>query len=463
MTTRRRALLIGGAVLLAVILVAGTWVAALRFQSPAQRAAQAQPPAAQPILVDITRGDLTETTTMTATVSAATPRSVILPLPQGTAVVTAAGAEAGSSLSSGQAIVWVNDRPVIALAGPFPLYRDLGPGDEGADVRALQQALAGLGYGVRADGQFGPATARAVRQLYKRVGASVPTRAAGESAPSGQPGQAGQLESASAASGQAGAQPAPGSETQPTGQAVSQAQASTGVGSQAATQVYVPVSEVLMLASLPAHVDSVPAVGSVLTPGNATLSLSDGALQLSTRLTGAMALRVSGGMTATATLGGQSIPVTVSAVDAASLETDPATAAADGGRSAASDAASGTGSDAAPDSAADPAAPAGALAAATDKTVILTPISGTLPEVWKGATNVLITLDLTPPLTGVLTVPQRALAAAADGSASLLIHQPDGSFTQVPVTQTSCVAGTCAIEEDTAGGVVEGAQVRVDR
>jgi peptidoglycan DL-endopeptidase CwlO len=39
------------------------------------------------------------------------------------------------------------------------------PGDEGADVRRLQEALRRLNYNVTADGKYGPATVRAVREL----------------------------------------------------------------------------------------------------------------------------------------------------------------------------------------------------------------------------------------------------------------------------------------------------------
>ena len=76
----------------------------------------------------------------------------------------------------------------------------------------------------------------------------------------------------------------------------------------------------------------------------------------------------------------------------------------------------------------------------------------------------LVTLNLTAPLTGVLTVPQRAIATDAQGSSSVLVQGADGGFTQVTVTVSGCVAGTCALAEPEAGSVLtEGAKVRVDR
>ena len=137
---RRRLLITLGAVLAAVALVAGTWAAASHFQSPAQREASAQAPTPGPVLVTVTRGDLTERTTLNASATPATSQKVALPLPEGRAVLTRAGVEKGDTLASGQVAAWVNDRPVIALRGAFPLFRDLGPGDTGSELTQIGRA-----------------------------------------------------------------------------------------------------------------------------------------------------------------------------------------------------------------------------------------------------------------------------------------------------------------------------------
>ncbi|NCT91882.1 hypothetical protein GXB85_13100 [Cellulomonas sp. APG4] len=106
----------------------------------------------------------------------------------GRAVVTATGAEIGESTRSGEVLIEVSGRPMIALALPFMLYRDLRRGDSGPDVRALQGALAELGlYRGRLDGDMGPQTTEAVRALYVQAGASAPVTVAQPPPSSGEP------------------------------------------------------------------------------------------------------------------------------------------------------------------------------------------------------------------------------------------------------------------------------------
>lgn len=91
------------------------------------------------------------------------------------AVVTAAPVEVGQVVPAGARVAEVSGRPALVLELPFRLYRDLVPGDSGADVAALQQSLTGLGlYSGGADGQFGPRTSAAVRDLYRHAGADPP-------------------------------------------------------------------------------------------------------------------------------------------------------------------------------------------------------------------------------------------------------------------------------------------------
>ncbi len=429
----RRLLLTLGAVVAALLLVAVTWLAASRFQSPAQRAAQAQPPAAEPVLVPVTKADLTERTTINATVGVSESRSIDLVLPtSGSVVVTASGVASGSQVDSGQAVVWLNDRPVIALSGAFPLYRDLGPGDTGADVRLLQEALTALGYGLSADGQFGVATTRALTKLYERVGADAPTRQVVERGRTSSAPSEGQD---------------PGSGTSGPGEA-DQDRAIRPEAAQAAgmSEIYLPVSEVVVIPGLPVRVESVPSLGTTLTATTARLTVSSGQTVLSAQVTGSLAAQVTQQISGTAQLGDESLSVTVSSVESAQTGADR-----------------GSQSDESPadDDPADEAAPKEGVAG--ERTLVLTPTSAQIPQEWIGRGGVLVTLDLIEPLLGVLTVPQRALASDASGSTSVLLRETDGSFTQVRVAQKACVAGTCAIEADAESGVREGAYVRVDR
>lgn len=66
----------------------------------------------------------------------------------------------------------VSGRPVFALPGRLPVYRDLKPGATGDDVKQLQKALADLGHGTGSDkaGTFGAGTKTALAAFYKSIG-----------------------------------------------------------------------------------------------------------------------------------------------------------------------------------------------------------------------------------------------------------------------------------------------------
>lgn len=70
-------------------------------------------------------------------------------------VLTSDSCVPGGQVTSGKVAYSVNGKPVLALAMSAPLWRDLSPGDQGADVLAVQEALAGLGTGIQPDGVLG--------------------------------------------------------------------------------------------------------------------------------------------------------------------------------------------------------------------------------------------------------------------------------------------------------------------
>ena len=389
----------------AALIAAGTWVVALRFQSPAQREAAASPPPAGPVTVQVTRGDLTEQTTVLATAARSEAVSVAVPAPaEGRGVVTRSGAIAGGSVSSGGAVLWVNSRPVIALAGQFALYRDLYLGARGDDVRMVQQALADLGYDVGVDGELGAGTADAVRDLYKSLDAQAPQDAdAGQAAPEPQ-----------------AASPAPSGD--PTA-------APGSSGAQAQPALVLPAAEVMTVPTLPAVVTSVPAVGATVD-GQAAVVFGAQEVTLSASMPAGVQARMTPGLTGTADLQGQSVDVAVAQVRPASAEGRP----------------QGAGETAAP------AAEAG---------VILRASSGQIPAEWVGRSDVLITLNLSQPVLDALLVPQRAVSVDAGGTASVLVAQEGGAFAQVVVTELGCTAGTCAVSSED-GRLAEGMSVRVD-
>lgn len=106
-------------------------------------------------------GDITAVETWRGTLDHGTPATV------GTAAsgtVTRLPA-VGDDLGIGDTGIYVDERPVVLLAGVIPMYRDLGPGDEGLDVEQLERGLADLGYdGFTVDREFTWYTAEAVRR-----------------------------------------------------------------------------------------------------------------------------------------------------------------------------------------------------------------------------------------------------------------------------------------------------------
>jgi peptidoglycan hydrolase-like protein with peptidoglycan-binding domain len=162
---------------------------------------------------------------------AAVPLRVDAPVP----VVTRTPIPVGGTVDPGDVLVEVTGRPVIALPGRLPAYRDLVVGDSGPDVVQLKQALDGLGYDAgQPDDVYTRQTAAAVATLYQRLGYRPATAADPASA---------------------GSTTAPGS---------------TGRDAAAAT---LPMSEVAFVPSLPRRLDRFPArVGALLPKAPPQLS-----------------------------------------------------------------------------------------------------------------------------------------------------------------------------------------------
>ncbi|NUR31426.1 MAG: peptidoglycan-binding protein [Catenulispora sp.] len=169
---RRRALLIiaGGAGLLS----AGGMAGAFFVRSPEQQRAEASPPTRTTLTSPVERRVLASTVVTRGLVGAARQIEATPSAAQGAGivVVTAVRTKVGSTIRAGQVLLAVSGRPLIALAGVLPAYRDMRPGDSGDDVRQLQAALAALGHPTGPDrkGYFGSGTKRSVRELYGRAG-----------------------------------------------------------------------------------------------------------------------------------------------------------------------------------------------------------------------------------------------------------------------------------------------------
>lgn len=86
--------------------------------------------------------DLIEEVDWSGTLAAGATSSIASP----TSGTVTAAAEYGETIGRGAVIARVDDRPVVALIGSTPMWRDLSDGDEGDDVRQLETNLAALGF-----------------------------------------------------------------------------------------------------------------------------------------------------------------------------------------------------------------------------------------------------------------------------------------------------------------------------
>ncbi|MFG1995518.1 peptidoglycan-binding protein [Actinoplanes sp. NPDC048988] len=182
---RRHRFLIAVVVTTALFATAGL-IASTRVKSPAQLAAEHGPPAPSALTAAVTEQVLRKSVVLRGTVAAESSLTVTPTAAQGASalVVTRTPARQGAAVAAGKVLVEVSGRPLIALPGAVPAYRDLRPGDRGGDVAQLQKALRSLGYADRDPrGEFGPGTKRAVTRLYQKLGYNVPTTGGAETTP----------------------------------------------------------------------------------------------------------------------------------------------------------------------------------------------------------------------------------------------------------------------------------------
>ncbi|MFJ7158397.1 peptidoglycan-binding protein [Streptomyces sp. NPDC101118] len=155
----------------AALMTAGGLLSTAFVKSPAQLAAETGPPAQGVLTAEVERRVLAETVVMRGTVVAG--QSVaVAPQGEGRPVVTRLPFAAGAPVTAGRVVAEVSGRPVVALRGALPVYRDLRPGATGDDVAQLQAALRELGHPTGRDprGHFGPGTKDALAALYRDLG-----------------------------------------------------------------------------------------------------------------------------------------------------------------------------------------------------------------------------------------------------------------------------------------------------
>lgn len=118
-----------------------------------------------PATATVERADLVQSKTVDGRLDFAQRRPVKSAV-EGT--VTVAAPE-GKTLTRGQALYELNDKPVSLLYGPVPMFREMKPGDRGSDVLQLERNLRDLGYGagLYVDVRYDADTAAAVKRWQK--------------------------------------------------------------------------------------------------------------------------------------------------------------------------------------------------------------------------------------------------------------------------------------------------------
>ncbi|MFG3050984.1 peptidoglycan-binding protein [Kitasatospora sp. NPDC048239] len=504
-TARRRrvlALVAAGAALLAV----GGLGAASLVKSPAERAAQAAAAPNSLITAPVTSQVLNRSVPARAVVyppaqydivpSSASPDVTRL-------YVSKLAVRTGDAVNSGQLLAEVSGQPLFALNGPVPAYRDIKPGSSGPDVTELQDALAGLGYSLRSDdkGAFGPGTAQAVTEFYRRLGYPVPTtgattqqavdtaqkavdasrqtvdsltaqKKAGQSSAAQPPTPAptGPAPTAGAPTGAATGAPAPATgldiDQQLTAAKKQLAADRTALDkAQAVNGPMVPAAHAVFLPTLPASVTAVN--GSVGTPATGTLlSLTSGGLSVTGQLTPAQAAGVKTGMAVEILVEDTNTTLkgTVGEVGAPTTAAPTGKVITLGGGSGGTGGTSGSGSGAGGSAGnAAPGAPnAGGPGAGPAYVPVAIAPAAPLPAALNGR-NLRLTVLKDNAGQPVTAVPVAAISTNAAGRTSVTRVDAAGNRTTVPVTTGVSADGMVAVVPGVGAELRPGDQVVVGR
>ena len=170
----RRGLAVGAVVLLVGVSAGLGWWFGRGIRSPAQIAAEAEPPDPSLITVEVERKELSANVITRADVGYDAPATLSLGGALGgrpDVLVVTAAPKRGEDLAEGSAAIEIAGRPVFLLVGDIPVFRDMRPGTQGPDVLQVEQALARLGFFTGApDQKWDDATGEAVEAWYQANG-----------------------------------------------------------------------------------------------------------------------------------------------------------------------------------------------------------------------------------------------------------------------------------------------------
>jgi peptidoglycan hydrolase-like protein with peptidoglycan-binding domain len=483
-----------GALVGAVVLVgAGGWIAGTQVRSPADAAAAHTAPKAGPVTVAVQRQSLTATVVASGSVEFASPRPLALAGAVGTGAAVAAGGEgaeqritkapvAGTKVKEGDVLMTVNGRPVLALAGTVPMYRALGPGASGDDVKQLQRALRRLGFDPGSiSGTYRQSTAAAVTSWYTSKGYEAQKPSADDEQQLGQLQQAvsaaqqtllttnstsGSGTETGTGTGTEAEADASGSASSPNPQSSTDAQihrlqlesarkalnmANAALSTfQASYGTKVPAGEVVFFPKLPVRLNKVTVkTGDTASGPIGTVTSSDLDVQAVVPGSDAELLRKGMAVELTTTDGKKAAgKVSALGADAAS-STTAATGSGDDSEGSAGTTSGDTATDATGTSAADSSAPV--------QLRISVPNSGELADEAEAAVKVTIKIGASD--GKVLVVPLAAIRTSSDGNVRVQVER-GGRLSDVHVTVGLSAAGLVEVKP-TSGTLEQGDKVVV--
>ncbi|MFJ2704806.1 peptidoglycan-binding protein [Streptomyces sp. NPDC087428] len=459
-----------GALVAGVVLIgAGGWFAGSQVHSPADAAAAHQAPKAGPVTVAVRQQSLTATVVATGSVEFASPRPLSLAGSVGTGATAGDGASgegeqritkapvAGTKVEEGDVLMTVSGRPVLALSGSVPMYRALGPGASGGDVKQLQSALRRLGFDPGAiSGDYRQGTAAAVTNWYTSTGYEAQKPSADDQQQLGQLQQAvsAAQEALLTATGDSGTETGTqGSSGSPHPQSSTDAQVhQLQLGSarktldlanaalstfQASYGTKVPAGEVVFFPKLPVRLNKVTVkTGDTVSGPIGTVTSSDLEVQATVPGTDAELLRKGMAVELTTT-DGKKAQGTVSALGAGAA---PSTTTDDSEGSAGTTSQS-TGTGAADATGTDTASATGTSAPVQLRISVTDP--GELAD--EAETAVKVTIKIGASDGKVLVVPLAAIRTSSDGKARVQVER-DGKVSDVHVTVGLSAAGLVEVK-----------------
>lgn len=402
-----------------IVMTAGAFYAGQQVKSPDQQAAEAAAPAETTLTVPVEQRVVGETVSLNATVEAGQGVDVKAAGSEGVGrlVVSGVNAAVGGDVAAGEVPVEVSGRPVFALEGAIPAYRDLGPGNVGEDVSQLQDALSDLGYDIwDTDGHYGSATKAAVERLYESSGFRPVGASADEAAEISEAEQV--VEDAKDELADAESETATSEEDAPD---IAEMEAAVQDAQDVLAELQeqagasLPMSEVVFAPALPARAVSVPVQEAAeVAEGDRLLTLAGGPLVARAEIQPVQAEPLAEGMTATLSFGEEQIEGEILLIRELEAEEEGQTAGVE---------------------------------------VV---VSGDLPDEWAGQ-SVRVDVAVSSTEAEVLAVPVSGLYESADGTASV-IKIVDGTEATVEV-ETGLAGG--GYVEIVSGDLAEGDEVVV--